>query len=231
MSNSRNGSALAPMSDAELTRRNELEANIERHFSSFIEATQALIEMRDGRLYRDQCASFEEYLAVRWGNFSDRHGRRLLAAMTIVQEIGPTGPLDVRESHLREFGPLKEHPELIQPTWQQVVEATKDNKLTAALVRRVVRAATEVVKEIVQTGGHITVEGETLAIEAALTTEMAEAQKRQQQHLADGSPWQWQGNVVLLASALTLLQRDILNIEVAENEPVRITLYVRKKRE
>lgn len=229
-----NGSVAAvPMpkalSAAERTRRNALEAGIERHLDGFVETCNALLEIRDS-LLGDDYLDFEDYCARRWQNFSDRHGRRLKSALGVMQLIGPIGPSVVlRESHLREFGPLSEHPDLIQPTWAQVEELARNgNKLTATLVRRVVKAAVKVALEAVQTQGFVAVGEESLALEAALTSEMSEETARQTQHIADGSPWQWQRTLLLLPSGLTALQRDMLGA-VGDSEFVKVTFYTRKE--
>lgn len=211
-----------------LARRTELEARIERHLSSFVEACQALLEIRDG-LLGDDYASFDDYIARRWNNFSDRHGRRLRFGLGVLERLGPIGPeVNLRESHLREFGGLD--PALYQPTWAAVVELAKTNKLTASLVRRVVRAAATVTVEAMQSQGHVTVGGETLALEAAITEEMQETSARQQQHIAEASRWEYRGQVVLVVTeaSLTALQRGNMG-EVADGDVARLVLYTRKQ--
>jgi hypothetical protein len=57
----------------------ELEAVIERGVKTFVEVGEALMEIRDGRLYRETHSSFESYLRERW-NISRPRGYQLIDA-------------------------------------------------------------------------------------------------------------------------------------------------------
>ena len=50
----------------DLARLPELEAVIERGLATFIEVGKALMEIQDGRLYRETHATFEDYCRQRW---------------------------------------------------------------------------------------------------------------------------------------------------------------------
>jgi len=116
----------------------ELEATIERGLQTFVDVGNALLEIRDGRLYRQTHGTFEDYCRERWG-FTDRRARMLMsAAETVgVLETGTTVP--VLPSTERQARPLTAlPPDAQREAWQRAVETAPDGKMTAAHVQRVV---------------------------------------------------------------------------------------------
>lgn len=69
----------------------ELEEVVERGLSTFVEVGNALMEIRDARLYRATHPTFEAYCRERWG-FSRSHGYRLIRAAELA-ELSPTGDI------------------------------------------------------------------------------------------------------------------------------------------
>lgn len=72
---------------------NRLEAIIEEGAAGFRAAGEALLEIREQRLYRfhrDEPATWEAYCRTRW-RVSGRHANRLIEAATLVRELGPIG--------------------------------------------------------------------------------------------------------------------------------------------
>jgi VRR-NUC domain len=63
----------------ERERLGELEAVIERGVQTFVEVGEALMEIRDSRLYKQTHSSFESYLRQRW-NISRPRGYQLIDA-------------------------------------------------------------------------------------------------------------------------------------------------------
>lgn len=63
-----------------------LEEKIERNLSSFIEAGNALLEIRDGRLYRQQHKTFGSYCLDKWG-FNDRRASQLILAASVATDL------------------------------------------------------------------------------------------------------------------------------------------------
>lgn len=92
----------------------ECEQIIERGLGTFIEVGSALVRIREGRLYRQEYASFEVYCQRRWG-FSDRRARQLMAAA----EIGTVVPVTT-ESQARELTGLS--PDEAQGVYEQAAE-------------------------------------------------------------------------------------------------------------
>lgn len=76
------------------------EEAIERGLSTFMEVGSALATIRDGRLYREEYGTFEDYCKGRWG-FSSRRARQLIDAV----EIGTVVPLS-NEAQARALGGL-----------------------------------------------------------------------------------------------------------------------------
>lgn len=70
----------------EVDRKAQLEATIERGMQTFVEVGLALMEIRDGRLYRAEYGTFEEYCQERWG-WERRHAYRLIDAAAAVENV------------------------------------------------------------------------------------------------------------------------------------------------
>jgi len=131
------------MNTLEVTGRTltELEGIIERGQQTFVEVGQALLEIRDRRLYREQGhRTFEAYCQKRWG-WTVRHGRRLMQAARTVQAIEKGtnwSPLPANESQVRELHPLMAAgaAEVVK-VWQDL-RAEYGDDVTAERVKRVV---------------------------------------------------------------------------------------------
>ena len=109
----------------------EYERTIERGLATFVEVGEALLAIRDKRLYRESHATFEDYCRERWG-FTDRRARQLMEA----SEIGTVVPVG-NEAQARELAPLRDDPEALAEAWE---EASSDGQPTAEKVREAVRA-------------------------------------------------------------------------------------------
>jgi hypothetical protein len=85
----------------------ECETLIERGLTTFNEVGQALLRIRDERLYRASHKTFEEYCRERW-NWSRRHANRQIEAAGVVQNLGPRGPNvnEITEKQARQLAPL-----------------------------------------------------------------------------------------------------------------------------
>jgi hypothetical protein len=70
----------------ERRRLDQLEAVIERGIETFVAVGEALMEIRDSRLYKQTHSSFDAYCKERWG-FSRRRGYQLIAAAQVVEEV------------------------------------------------------------------------------------------------------------------------------------------------
>ncbi len=116
------------------TRFAHLECIIEGGLRTFVEVGQALLEIRDARLYRQTHPTFEAYCKERWG-MSDRHARRQIQAAEIALSFGPMGPLLPSERHARELAPLKNRPDEMREAW---MDASSNGEPTTQEVREIV---------------------------------------------------------------------------------------------
>lgn len=114
----------------------ELEGVIERGRETFIEVGNALLEIRDGLLYRDTHATFEAYCRERWG-FSRRQANRLIEASEVAEVLGPIGPNPTNEAQARELAPLLDDPQALEEVWERAQQraSASGRPLTASIVR------------------------------------------------------------------------------------------------
>jgi preprotein translocase subunit SecD len=127
-----NGHDLSP---TEVAKLENFELVIESGLKSFIEVGRALLEIRDGRLYRLTHDTFEDYCQERW-DMSRRYANMLVAAADVVDDLGTTVPKPQNESQVR---PLTKLPETQRAAaWKEAVETAPNGKVTAAHVEKVV---------------------------------------------------------------------------------------------
>lgn len=121
----------------EAERLAALEQVIEHGLQTFVDVGNALLEIRDSRLYRTTHGTFEDYCRERWG-FTRMHAGRLIAAAEVVGNIGVTNWLQTpaTESQARPLAALPA--DLQREAWQRAVDSAPDGKVTAAHVARVV---------------------------------------------------------------------------------------------
>ena len=74
------------MSQSELTQLEVCEATISAGLQTFYEVGNALLAVRDARLYRRDFASFEEYCRKRWGMVASR-ARQLIGAAGVAANL------------------------------------------------------------------------------------------------------------------------------------------------
>lgn len=121
---------------AETARLCELERVIERGLNTFVEVGNALMEIREARLYRNTHGTFEAYCAARW-NISDRRARQLMAAAEVVNGLETGKILPVVESQAAALTVIE--PEHRAEVWQRAVETAPEGKVTARHVSEVVQ--------------------------------------------------------------------------------------------
>ncbi len=84
---------------------------IERGLATFVDVGQALMRIRDSRLYRDGYPSFEAYCRDRWGMDKVSAIRHITAAEVVVSiDTIADGPLPVNVGQARELAPLRDDP-------------------------------------------------------------------------------------------------------------------------
>src|SRR5260221_9150040 len=118
----------AVLSPKESTRLEKCEAVIERGLQTFVEVGNALLEIRDSRLYRHEFATFEDYCRDQW-QMSRRHVNRLIASAEVAGNLGPIGPIPQSESQIRPLTGLETEEQ--REAWNQAVNDSSNGKPTA----------------------------------------------------------------------------------------------------
>ena len=99
---------------------------------------QALLEIRDARLYRETHGSFEAYLDERWG-VSRSRGYQLIDAARVTKALSTGVDLDppANEAQARALVPLAGDEQAMVEAWRDL-RAHHDGRVTADLVRQAV---------------------------------------------------------------------------------------------
>lgn len=126
------------LSGLEQTRLTACEEVIERGLQTFVEVGEALLTIRDNRLYRAGHRTFEDYCRQRWGVVASRARQLIGAAETVKALESVTDVTPVNEAQARELAPLRDDPERMAAAWQETVERS-NGRPTAAVAREVVR--------------------------------------------------------------------------------------------
>lgn len=144
------GGAFTPEED---TRLQELEATIEAGVRTFVDVGLALLEIRDGRLYRAAHPTFDAYCRERWA-FSRVRAHQLIEGAEVaglLTTVNTTPPSSERQA--RELVPLAHEDEQAAiEVWQELREAHGD-KVTATLVREAVANRLSVKPHVAQATG------------------------------------------------------------------------------
>jgi ParB family chromosome partitioning protein len=116
-----------------------LEAVITKGLNNFIEVGEALLEIRDSRLYRIEHGTFETYCREKWG-MSKQRANQLVSAASVVDTISKTTTTVVAPSSERQARPLTSlEPEIQREAWKEVVHQSQETgkPITAATVQQV----------------------------------------------------------------------------------------------
>lgn len=120
----------------------ECEAVVTRGLKAFVEVGNALLRIRDERLYRETHSTFEAYCRERWGLSKPYATQLIVAADTVAIATAEGLPLPRNEAVARELAPLRDQPEKMREVYGKVVEIHGKHP-TAAQTRAVVVAKTE----------------------------------------------------------------------------------------
>lgn len=123
----------------------ECEAVIERGLGTFVEVGEALMEIRDQRLYRSTHSDFDTYCRERWG-FSRRRAGDFIEAADVASAVGEISPTTTptRESHAAALAPLRDQPEAMAEVMAEVTEEAEatGSKVTAEKITEKVKERT-----------------------------------------------------------------------------------------
>src|SRR5215204_6956553 len=123
------------LTTTESARLVELEDTIERGLETFVEVGNALLEIRESKLYRETHKTFAAYVKARWG-FTASRARQLIAAAKTATVVTVSN-----ESQARELGGLDQG--AIKRIWkeaQKIAEAN-ESEVTAATIKEARRLA------------------------------------------------------------------------------------------
>lgn len=128
--------AESALDDEEKARLKELEAIVEQGLQTFYEVGKALVEIRDGKLYRETHKTFDDYCRDRWG-IARRTVDRYISAAQVLENLRPIGlKIPTKENQVRPLNGLA--PELQIEIWQEAVASAPNGIPSGALVKRLV---------------------------------------------------------------------------------------------
>lgn len=112
------------------------EAVIERGLQTFYQVGNALLTIRDNRLYREEHQTFEEYCRTRW-QMTKTHANRMIQAAGVVENLTPTGVIPGSERQARELAVLP--PDLQTEAWKEIIKASPDGTIQTKQVHEIVK--------------------------------------------------------------------------------------------
>jgi hypothetical protein len=127
-----NGSGGVTMSLVDAAQLAEHEAVIERGLKTFVKVGEALLAIRDQRLYRANYATFDEYCSARWGFKASRARQLIGASQTVTNVTAIGGQAPETESQARELAGLTPQQAAIV---MRVAHENSGGNITAAAVR------------------------------------------------------------------------------------------------
>lgn len=115
----------APVSRRGLERLAALESIIDAGLNSFLDTGNALIEIRDGKLYLEHAETFEAYCTERWG-LSRARSYELIDAAEITSALSgmPDTPTPANPRQANALRPLKGKPESAAEAMRKANEVT-----------------------------------------------------------------------------------------------------------
>lgn len=126
---------LTPAEKHDLRKQEEI---IEKGIDTFLDVGNALLTIREHKLYRVEFTTFEEYCRARW-KFSKTHANRLIGAASVAADLGEQKILPKVEWQLR---PLLGLPAAKRrKVWEKVLQVA-DNKaenITGTMVKKAAR--------------------------------------------------------------------------------------------
>ena len=132
-----------------VSERNELErceVVIKQGLKTFVEVGQALMLIREKKLYRAEFGTFEAYCNAKW-NLNRAYVNKMIAASNVVVNLDPMGSKPQNESQARPLTKLE--PEIQAEAWQETVNRHGEN-ITQKKVQEVVKEFVPINNELKQ---------------------------------------------------------------------------------
>ena len=125
------------LSDEERKQLTECEQTIRNGIGAFVAVGNALLKIRDARLYREKFQTFEDYLQMSMALSRPRayelmNGARVMADLSGIPDIS----LPLNEAQANELTRFKT-PEARRENWKKVLAAQKQKPLTAKFIREI----------------------------------------------------------------------------------------------
>jgi hypothetical protein len=136
----------------EAARLQDCEETIAAGFQTFVAVGQALLAIRDERLYRQTHATFEAYCRERWGMSRPRAYQLIEAAEVTTHLSTIVDTLPATEAQARPLTGLA--PDDQRAAWQDAVATAPNGKVTAAHVAAVVRTHQGAVPHVAHNAGN-----------------------------------------------------------------------------
>ncbi|WP_433713430.1 hypothetical protein ACQP2U_03905 [Nocardia sp. CA-084685] len=126
-----------PLDEREQAQLTTCESSIDGLRVAFWSAGRALQIVRDGRLYRDRYANFDEYVEQRW-DMQRSYAHKLIRAWPLAAKLHPVAPA-INEGQVRELLPVAaQHGDDAAVTVYTTIAAAEDMKVTAGKLREAV---------------------------------------------------------------------------------------------
>ena len=122
------------LTTTDTTLLRECEDKIDRSLRSFVDIGDALLEIRESRLYRDEYEAFEGYCQARW-NITKSRANQLISASRLVRNLESNGDESVlpsSESVARELQRVGE--DRVGDVWNRIVETAPVGSNNEAMV-------------------------------------------------------------------------------------------------
>jgi len=125
---------IATMND-DTNRLEQLEKVIATGLETFVTVGNALLEIRDKRLYKSTHKTFEEYCKQRW-EMGKAYVYRIINATEFVENLSPTGDKNIPERQIRPILTLPKEEQA--DAWEQAVRTAPNGKVTTKHVEAIV---------------------------------------------------------------------------------------------
>jgi len=130
-----------PLSLDEAQTLAQYEQIIDQGIKTFVQVGQALLAIRDQRLYRESHATFEDYLRQRW-DLGRSYAHRMIDAAVVVENLLPIGNIvPANEAQARPLTTLP--PDQQREVWREAVETAPPSGVTAKHVQQTVKRVKE----------------------------------------------------------------------------------------
>lgn len=176
----------SPLSKEEKQQLEACEEVIERGFRTWYEVGEALLHIRDNRLYRAEHRTFEDYCRERW-SMSKTNANRLIAGSEVISNLTPMGVILDNERQARELTPFAPDEQRL------IVEVAKEVFGDKPVTASDIKSLGTVLREIKDTKAIDNGDGKSIPVasssiihlKAAVTEETYERMKRQEMHIAE----------------------------------------------